>query len=64
MQLEIEVDYDNSNNKRIRYIVRSDGYIKGANLTKTKAQQLRNLLRKSINVRQQLRSKFRVMSDR
>ena len=64
MIVEIETDYDHSTNKKLRYKVSSDGYVKATNLTRTKAKMLKKLLERSINTRQQLRSKFGIIKDR
>ena len=64
MIVEIEKDYDNSTNKRIRYLVTSDGYLKGKNLSKTQAKELKKLLQSSISTRQKLRTKYGVIKDR
>jgi hypothetical protein len=63
MIVEIETDYDNSTNKRIRYMVTSDGYIKKRNLSMTQAKSVKKLIIKSINARQKLR-KLNIENDR
>jgi hypothetical protein len=63
MIVEIEIDYDNSTNKRVRYMVRSDGYVKKKNLSLTQAKKVKQLLIKSINIRQKLR-KLNITKDR
>lgn len=63
MIVEIETDYDNSTNKRIRYMVTSDGYVKKNNLSLTQAKKVRQLLIRSINTRQKLR-RLNITKDR
>lgn len=63
MIVEIETDYDNSTNKRIRYMVTSEGHVKKKNLSLTQAKKVRQLLIRSINTRQQLR-RLNITKDR
>jgi len=63
MIVGIEINYDHSSNKKMRYDVYSDGYLKGKNLSMTKAKQLKSLLQRSITTRQKLR-KLGVTNDR
>jgi hypothetical protein len=63
MIVEIETDYDNSTNKRIRYMVTSDGYVVKKNLSLTQAKKVRQLIIRSINTRQKLR-RLNITKDR
>ena len=55
MIVEIKTDFDNSTNRKKRYMVSSDGYVKKKNLTMTEAKKIKSMLVKAIHIKQKLK---------
>lgn len=60
MIIDIEHDYDNSTNKKVRYLVRDSGYLIKDNLSRTQAKKLKKLIIRSKNTRISLSRQFGV----
>ena len=55
MLIEIETDYDNSSNKKKKYLVRDSGYVVKNDLSLTDAKKLKNKIIKAKNASSDLR---------